>query len=459
MIEPTPDEWRDKLHEALGVRQATVKRCVDYYDGKHRELLEQDKFRPRLVEIFRQLRLNLCEPAIDVPTERLSVEGFRFSGGEGTADPEAWNIWQRNGMDAAQEQLFSDALLTGYGAVIVWGDQDGEPVISVESGANVIVATMGRMRRAALKVWKDEWTDTEYATLYVPDRLYRWEKQRAGQAWAPRKADEVVENPLGVVPVVPLVNSTKVDGKGKSHLAELIPVQDLLNKTLVDLMVAAEASAFRQRWATGVEVPEDPQTKQPVSPWKPAIDKVWVAEEEQAKFGEFGEATLTNYTGTLAALVTHFGALSRVPSHYLLAQAGQWPTGDALRSAEMPLVKFVRSRMRQWGESLEDVMRLAFAVKGDQQRAADVLAETAWADPETRSEAERADALVKRASIGVPYRQLWLDAGYTETQCDQFDQWLVDAVQRGVMARLNVPAAAMQGQADNAMADGPAPAA
>ena len=39
--------------------------------------------------------------------------------------------------------------------------------------------------------------------------------------------------------------------------------------------------------------------------------------------------------------------------------------------------------------------------------------ETIWADPEYRSESELADALVKRAAIGVPRQQLWEDAGYS----------------------------------------------
>lgn len=460
----SPAWWRDRLFTELQARQTAMKQPIDYYEGRHRSLIADDKLRPQLVAMFRALRVNLCQLAVDIVAERIVVEGFRFDADGGTADPEAWAIWQRNGMDAASVMLHTGTQVCGYGAVIVWGDQNNEPIMSVESGQNVVVATDGRLRRAALKVFVDEWTDRLFATLYLPDAIHRWE-QAAGNGfrltvgqqsstpvtWVPRGADAVVANPLGVVPVVPFVNRPRLNGTGRSELDELIPLQDLTNKTLLDLMTAAEQTAFRQRWATGIEVPIDPATKEPYSPWKPGMDRVWMAEEEKAKFGEFEATDLGNYTGALESIVAHFAAVARVPAHYLLAQEGQWPTGDSLRSAEMALVAKVRARQQSWGEAYEDVMRLAFKVRND-PRAENMAAETAWRDPETRSEAERADALVKRSSIGVPYRRLWLDAGYSEAECDQFDVMLADAIRRGVMARLPVPAAAVQGQTDNTLA-------
>ena len=75
--------------------------------------------------------------------------------------------------------------------------------------------------------------------------------------------------------------------------------------------------------------------------------------------------------------------------------------------------------MRFFGESWEEVMRLCFAVLGD-DKANVSNAETIWGDPEYRSESELADALVKRAAIGVPRQQLWEDAGYTQSQIARF---------------------------------------
>ena len=37
-----------------------------------------------------------------------------------------------------------------------------------------------------------------------------------------------------------------------------MPVQDGLNKSVLDMLVAMEFSAFRQRWAAGIEVDHQP---------------------------------------------------------------------------------------------------------------------------------------------------------------------------------------------------------
>lgn len=63
------------------------------------------------------------------------------------------------------------------------------------------------------------------------------------------------------------------------------------------------------------------------------------------------------------------------------------------------------------------------------------MAETIWTDPESRSEAEHTDSLLKKMSLGVPVRQLWEDAGYSQTQIDRFGDMLVaEAEQRARIA-------------------------
>ena len=68
----------------------------------------------------------------------------------------------------------------------------------------------------------------------------------------------------------------------------------------------------------------------------------------------------------------------------------------------------------------EEVIRLGFLAIGDQARANVAETETIWRDPETRTEAQHVDALVKLGTLGVPEEQLWADAGYTPTQIARF---------------------------------------
>jgi hypothetical protein len=76
--------------------------------------------------------------------------------------------------------------------------------------------------------------------------------------------------------------------------------------------------------------------------------------------------------------------------------------------------------MRSFSEGWEEVMRIAFAVLGDQERATAYDAEVIWANPAYRSESALVDALLKLSTLGVPKEQLWADAGYTPQQIERF---------------------------------------
>ena len=66
-------------------------------------------------------------------------------------------------------------------------------------------------------------------------------------------------NPLGVVPVVAIRNSDRIlDDRGCSEIDDLKPLVDALNKSLADMMVTSEYVGRPRRWATGMELTEEP---------------------------------------------------------------------------------------------------------------------------------------------------------------------------------------------------------
>jgi len=156
-----------------------------------------------------------------------------------------------------------------------------------------------------------------------------------------------------------------------------------------------------------------------------ALDRLFVGEDPDTKFGQFAAADLGNYTALVQSLVQHLASVSRVPFHYFLLNGGQAPSGESIKSAEAGLVSKARERQTHFGEVWEDVIRLAFRVLGD-PRAEASAAETIWRDAEYRTEGEHVDALLKLKSLGVPVQQLWEDAGYSPQQIERFDQMRED---------------------------------
>jgi len=412
------------LEQELGSRQVMLQRLQDYHDGKHRLAFTSQKFRDAFGGMFSSFADNWMQLVVDAVEERLNVEGFRY-GTDPKSDKDAWLIWQANCLDAESQLAHSEALIKGDAYAIVWGDDEGNPKVSIESPRDVVVAFEpgNRKRRiAALKKWRDD--DGFHATLFTENFVYKFDKddRDVNGDWKPALTTSEpwpLPNPMGEVPVVPLTNRASLTSHyGVSEFLNAIPIQDAVNKLVADMLIASEYISFPQRYVTGMEIPIDENTGRPIAPFNIASDRLLVAEDPAAKFGSLAAGDLQNYVTGIETLVQHIASQTRTPPHYFYLN-GNFPSGDAIKSAETGLVAKTRRKMRFFGESWEEVMRLCFKVLND-PRGEVINSETIWADPEYRSEAELADALIKRSAIGVPRQQLWEDAGYTQTQIARF---------------------------------------
>jgi hypothetical protein len=449
----TPTWWVKRLDKARRERNKRLKTYDKYYRGDHPLLFATEKFLEAFGGLFGEFADNWCDLVVDAVEERLNVEGFRYRApGQRRSrrennDNDAWGIWQANNLDSESQMAHTEAILKEEAYTLTWYGDDGEPVITVEDPIQVIVECEPgnrRRRAAALKVWQDDWTSTEMATLYLPDKLYKFQRRSAaggfsaGGAWEPRKGtDFEVDNPLGVVPVVPLVNRPRLLVAGQSEIVKVIPIQDAVNKLVTDMIVSSEYGAYRQRWATGMDIPVDPVTNQPIEDLKSAASRLWRAEDENTKFGEFEATDLRNFVVAIEMLVQHIASQTRTPPHYFYLK-GEFPSGESIKSAETGLVAKARRKTRSFGEGWEETMRLAFKVKGD-PRANVTDGETIWADLESRSESEHADAQVKKKDLGVPWEQSMEDLGYSPQQIERMKAMRTEDAALGLTPRPEVP--------------------
>lgn len=415
----SPRWWLDKLEPELSRQAADAAEYRRYYDGRHRLAFASKKFLEVFGGQFAAFADNWCGIVVDAVEERLDIEGFRFTD-DPAADAGAWDLFQRNGLDVESQLAHHESITTGTSALMVWPGDDGEPVITVEAADEVIVrrSTVNRRTRvAALKSWLDDW-GVRHAHLFLPEGLYKFTSSSSGSAgWGD---PEFVPSPFPrpVVPVIDLPNRPRLRGGGRSEIADVIPVQNAVNKLVADMLVAAEYAAMPQRWVTGLELEEDEQTGQVRPPFDVVLHKLLIADDPAAKFGSFPPADLGTYATAIELLVQHIASQSRTPPHYFYL-SGQFPSGESIKSAETSLVAKARRKMRFFGEEWEEAMRLAFLLLGD-ARADAVDAETIWADPESRTESEHIDALMKKQALGVPNQQLQEDAGYSPQQIARF---------------------------------------
>lgn len=446
MQHPThsPEWWLKRLTEEQHSRLPQLRKLDDYYSGDHPLIFATQQFREAFGGLFDDFSDNWCESVVNAVDERLDVTGFRF-GKDDKTDDEAWEIWQRNGLDTESKIAHTEALVFAECYALIWPDENGKAKVTIEHPMQMIVARKANDRNqiaAALKWYIDD-DNYEIAYLYLPDKVYRWRSRTttrsqalrsySGTRWVPEDRDEAEDpaeqdNPLApVVPVVPIANKPRLVKPARSEIETIIPLQDGINKLWCDMFVASEYTADGQRYMLGWEPDFDENGQAKPPPWN-RKDRFWFVpqtdkEEHSVTIGQFTPGDLTGFFKGIELGVNHVASQSRTPPHYLSPSADRL-SGESIKASESGLVSKVRARMVVFGEAWELVLRLCFRLEGNEARAEFLAAETVWRDPEIRSDAEIVDAVTKKRALGVPLAQCFEDLGYTPGQVSRFPAML-----------------------------------
>lgn len=438
-----PDEYAAQVERVCASR-LTFAQYDAYYRGEQRASF-WSPHRRHDRDRRRSMVVNLPRLIVDSLEDRLDVEGFRFPG-QDNADGRLWQWWQDNSMDVWSQQAHLHALVHGRSFVLV-GEDDGEPVITVESAAQVYVELDARRRvRSAIKVWNE--ADRGYATHYGWDFTSQWwatEAARGGMSaglW--RQRAEPIPNVLGRPAVVPFINRPDLHRPlGESELVDVIPVADAINELATDLLETAEYHAAPRRWATGIDLggseDETERTAEKMRQrWEEArSSKVWATDSAEARFGQFPEASLSNFIESINLFTGHAAALGSLPPHFLGVNADNPASADAIRAAESSLLQKAYRKQRVFGEAWEDVMRLALEVADGGIPEEARRLETIWRDAATPTVAQKADAAVKLTQAGViDPEQAQEDLGYTPVQIERMSDRRVASALAPVRAQL-----------------------
>ncbi len=446
----------------------------NYYEGNHRLAFATDKFRQTFGKLFSAFADNLCPAVVNSLSDRLEITSFKTARAEmetvsvDTGVPgvpsyrqvkvkdelgeEAWKIWETNGMDERAGELHDEALTMGDGFIIVWPDEEGYPAIWPQKSDEIVVEydadTPGVITRAA-KAWL---TDDMYLrlNLYFPDRIEKYiTRKRAPNGWPkaitafiPYDDGEgnVVPNEWGRVPVFHFRNRN-----GYSELKDVTPIQDALNKTVADMLVAMEFAAFKQRYVIGMEPDIDPVTNEPSPEYqrKTGVDRFLAIPNEDAKVGQFDATDLGQFTRVAEQFRHEVARVSGTPLHYFLITEGDFPSGEAMKSAEARFVRRIEDRQTSFGKVWGDVMAFALLMVGkitDEdyfKRSEDkFFIETQWRDASPRSEAEIADTAVKKKAVGVSDSQLLHELGY---DADTIERMLEEKRSNQLMQQVVAP--------------------
>ena len=427
----TPDWWLLRLGKKLTDEQPRFDMLDEYAQGNHPLPFGNKRSRDTYRQFQRMARANFTGLVSEAVRERLQVTGFSTgASGDDQADTDAWATWQANQMDADSGLVTQAALDMSRSYVIVGKDDEGKALITPEDPRQVIHEFDPRYRRtvrAAVKLWDDDATGTRHAVVYLPNGVVYYRCTAGPQdsdLWNPGKWDRdedegdagVAPNPIpGTVSVVPFINRRRIATMGMGEFEDVTDIQDRINITILDRLVTQSAQAYRQRWAKGVRTTDEHGNTDDA--FEPGADLLWAVEAPDAAFGDFAQADIRMIIDACKEDVRQLAAISRTPPHYLVGELNN-VNGATLKATETGLVAKCNDRKRQLGESWEQVNRFAATIEG-RQIAPD--AEVIWADSESRSTAEIADAAVKKQAVGVPWRQNMVDLGYSPQEIERME--------------------------------------
>lgn len=362
----------------------------------------------------------------DTFVKRLFVEGYRSTDKFDNAKP--WEYWQANGLDARQTIVHRAAIEYGVSYVLV---------LPGRSGAGTNETAMPYIKPLApgrAMAWYDEPDDewAQYAVEYVGKNIagaeivrmydaanvYTFVKDEPkvesefAPAFDPKQVgsdfrlEEVTPHGLGVVPLVRF--RERLEDNPYGAIWPLLGDQDKINEITFSIHMAFQFGVYRQRWVTGMAVEAD-ENGVVKPPFQAGIDRLFVAEDPETKFGEFQQTDVANHLIAYRDAVKTFAAHAAIDPNML--------TGDVINVSAQSLGALKDATTQQveqykmvFGESWEQVFRLAAVADptAPQSDREDLMAQTRWRDDTSSEFLNTVQGLsMLSEKLGVPGEALW----------------------------------------------------
>lgn len=446
----------------LNSRAEAIRLRQDYYNGTHRSAIPQGKtLAPELRRLLDDLDDNLCDDVVDEPVNRMVLMGWSATGtGEDDAEGDeqenasltalamaAQASWEANRGNARSRDVHRNAWMAGDGWTIVQATEDGE-VRWYSQRPECMAARYSKERpdemEVAAKCWREggRWR----LNLYYPPsaehkgkpHLERYETKgsnndgsvpqaRSFQPVAQREDDDSygpVETLDGDRIPVFHFPAQEVGRYGRAALTgTVINLQDVLNKSFADMVVAMEGHALPDRYATGVQVEYDQITGQEKPLRATGRERMLRTGSKEAQFGQFPQADLTMFHTTQDKVRAEIARKGYLPPYSVSDGSADAPSGLSLLIQEGRIIKRVLTAQDDWGVTWREQQAYTLRLSGMDGVQADDL-DMEWAPPGTRDETALLEALTLKAALGLPKREALIQAG---ERPEDVDRWLDEA--------------------------------
>lgn len=420
MLEPSQiralisDMWQLHLSE-----REWLDRIYEYTKGLRGRPVVPEGASSEVHDLSRLSVKNVLALVRDSFSQNLSVVGYRNSSSE--EDDPAWDMWQRNRMDARQAEVHRPALTYGAAYVTVTPGEDG-PVFRPRSPRQILAVyddpALDAWPQYALETWVAQKNAKPHRRGVLYDDVFMYELD-LGQIPTGDNGIERdrISRPISVVrvtdamrhgatyhgrpvcPVVRFVNGRDADDMIVGEIAPLILLQQAINNVNFDRLIVSRFGANPQRVITG-------WTGSAQDVLRASAMRVWTFEDPDVKATAFPAASVEPYNSILEEMLQHVAMVAQISPSQVTGKMVN-VSAEALAAAEANQQRKLAAKREGFGESWEQVLKLGAEMIGDATgHGEDDSAEVIWRDTEARSFGAVVDGVTKLAAAGIPIQHL-----------------------------------------------------
>ena len=410
------------LKEAVGAvldRRDSYTEAEDYYEGNVPEVFATAKLRRAFRATGDRSRLNFCRPVVDAVNDRVSIASI--IGGSEAATKKINQVWNNNDLGIEAQEIHRSALINGDSFVIAWPDENGELQISLNSPTSTAIVyeqENPRKKAYAVRLWKPR-ENEHRLNIYTPTRIEKY-VLHSGEVSAASEWSYIggVDNPWGEVPVFHFRTHRPF---GRPEHKDAYDAQNAINKLFITNMHTIDYQGAPQRYALNAigadggeteDFKEGDTDRENLNALKNGPGEIWFMKGISG-MGEFKPADPAVFWAPIKDLARVMASLTGTPLHYF-EKTGNVPSGNALRTAEAPLLKKVADREIAFGYAWRDLFKFILKVEG-------IVSEVTvyWKAVESLDELERWDVALKKINSGLSHRQALREGGYSDPEIEK----------------------------------------
>lgn len=392
---------------------AKLKKFRDYANGKH-DVIMSDGQKEILKGILgNEFADNVCHQIIAEDADRMELTGYEVSD-DAVSEFLSTEVFTKNALHATSSEVHYDLVRDGNTAVgVTWSNEQQRVLIFEEPWWNGDVGVfVGYDSQHQPLYAVKEWLESDGATqvrrrdVWLEDRLERFHSGIGTGDWQAfnvegdqRLADGIVPwvksdgKPLHI-PIIHFQNGGR--GRGNYGMSELaggvLGFQDRINDKQNDISCASRMTGYQQLWMAGREPVNDPRTGEEINPDN-RPGSVWWSENPQFRVGSIPAGDLSQLISALMNDLKSVSRMTRTPLHSITG--GDWPSGEALYRAELPLIKKVGRQTKKVTPAWVTVAHRATEIANVYGRAGlneDAIIEATFSDPNTNDDYTKANA-------------------------------------------------------------------